>query len=56
MNQNANHEKQHGKEVEEKVEIYCAKHRNCCGAGVDCPGEYKYFSNTGTSVFNGICC
>ncbi|WP_336771299.1 hypothetical protein [Bacillus bombysepticus] len=44
------------KQIEEKVEIYCAKHRTCCGSGKDCPGEFKYFSNTGSSVFNGRCC
>ncbi|MCU5096110.1 hypothetical protein [Bacillus wiedmannii] len=56
MHQNVNQEIQHEKEVKEKVEIYCAPHRNCCHRNSTCDGQYKYFSNTGNSVYDGICC
>ncbi|OSX89428.1 hypothetical protein S3E15_03907 [Bacillus mycoides] len=54
--QNVNQEIQHEKEIEEKVEIYCAPHRQCCQRNSTCDGQFKYFSNTGNSVFDGICC
>ncbi|MET7021790.1 hypothetical protein [Bacillus mycoides] len=56
MPQDGNQENQHEKEIEEKVEIYCAPFRNCCYKTAGCEGQYKYFSNTGNSVYDGICC
>ncbi|MGG3529106.1 hypothetical protein ABES13_27755 [Bacillus pseudomycoides] len=39
--QNVNQEKQHEKELEEKVEIYCGPHRDCCHRNATCDGQFK---------------
>ncbi|PDY94161.1 hypothetical protein CON09_06460 [Bacillus anthracis] len=44
------------KEIDEKVEIYCGPYRKCCHINSTCDGQFKYFSNTGKSVYDGICC